>query len=148
MHRTNKNNFFQIVLIVLGISSFAAMLASYCLWKKAKITLSPRPEKWVKVGNVSNLIIYPIKSCHGGIIETGVVTQLGLKALNGKILDRLFMVVDEAVKQVTMLKFPKMSLIRVEFSQELDDTRITLSAPEMQSITLKIPEPNGKNKRI
>ncbi len=70
--------------------SFIAILTSAFLWKKSKVKQVPvaqctnvalKPEKWVKVGTVKKLIIYPIKSCAGTVVEKGVITTLGLKGV-------------------------------------------------------------------
>lgn len=73
--------------------SFIAILTSLFLWKKSKVQqvqvsqsqcnkVALKPEKWVKVGTVKRLIIYPIKSCAGTVVEKGVITTLGLKGAN------------------------------------------------------------------
>jgi len=64
---------------VLCVSSLVAVLASAWFWKKNTLKDVPKPQKWVKVGTVSKLIIYPVKSCSGVIVETAVFTQMGLK---------------------------------------------------------------------
>jgi len=65
---------------VLCVSSLAAVLASVWFWKKKSLKGVPKPQKWVKVGTVSKLIIYPVKSCSGVIVETAVLTHgMGLK---------------------------------------------------------------------
>jgi len=73
--------------------SFIAVLTSIFFWKKSKllvqqVTQAPcnnvalKPEKWVKVGTVKSLIIYPIKSCAGNVVQKGVITTMGLKGAN------------------------------------------------------------------
>jgi hypothetical protein len=52
--------------------------------KEEKAKLKLRPEKWVLVGKVSKLIIFPIKSCQGVEVDEAVVTALGLKCKHNK----------------------------------------------------------------
>ncbi|CAL8082895.1 unnamed protein product [Orchesella dallaii] len=130
------------------ISSIAAILASTWFWKKPgskECKPSLKPQKWVKVGNVKKLIVYPIKSCAGVVVEKAVVTTLGLKCHNANIRDRDFMVVDENGRQVTMVKFPTMALIKMEVGE---GDIITLSAPDMPSFTFTFPKPDGTNERV
>ncbi|ODM93203.1 Mitochondrial amidoxime-reducing component 1 [Orchesella cincta] len=130
----------------LCISSLAALLTSAWLWKKTQLLKThPKPQKWVKVGTVGKLHIYPIKSCSAVNLEKAVLTQIGLKSTETTIMDRKFMVVDETRKQVTMVKFPRMSLIKPEIGER---GKMTLSAPDMPSITFTVPKPDGNNERV
>ena len=52
------------------------------------ITRMNRRQNMVKVGTVSQLNCYPVKSCRGISVEEGVCTRLGLK-IAGKATDRL-----------------------------------------------------------
>jgi len=40
---------------------------------------SVEPKKWVRVGTVTNLILYPIKSCQGIYVEEASCEMIGLK---------------------------------------------------------------------
>lgn len=50
------------------------------------LTRLNRRKKLVKVGTVTQLNCYPIKSCRGITVESGQCTPLGLKI--GKVTDR------------------------------------------------------------
>lgn len=39
------------------------------------------PEKWVKVGTISDLVIYPVKSLPGITVTQAVTTILGLQGM-------------------------------------------------------------------
>lgn len=64
------------LLVGIGAWLFTSM-------KKKKSTSTQntkvRPEKWCLVGKVAKLIVYPIKSCQGIVVEEAAVTRLGLK---------------------------------------------------------------------
>lgn len=57
------------------------------------------------------------------------------------------MLVDETGKQVTMTKFPRMALAKVELNAGNVST-LTLTAPGMPPINLIYPKPDGENERI
>lgn len=72
----------KIVVSVLCITSIV-VLSKTLFRKKSKPSKAQlKPEKWVKVGTVKKLIIYPIKSCAGTFIEKGKLTTIGLECMN------------------------------------------------------------------
>ncbi|ODM96331.1 Mitochondrial amidoxime-reducing component 1 [Orchesella cincta] len=131
------------------ISSLVVVLASTWYWKKSHpkecTKQSLKPEKWVKVGSVKKLVVYPIKSCQGVVVDKAVVTTLGLKCHNANIRDRDFMIANEIGRHVTMDKYPKMALIKVEVNE---GDSITVSAPDMPSLTFTPPKLDGTNERL
>lgn len=168
-------------LSMLCVSSIAVLASAY-FWKKSRVSqkisssvekVAAKPEKWVKVGTVKKLIIFPIKSCAGTVVERGVLTTLGLKCKNqilhstyeiihknvcnlhcfewtligehANIRDRDFLVVNETGRQVTMEKFPRMALIHVSMNK---DNSVTVTAPEMPPLTFTYPQPDGENERL
>lgn len=42
-------------------------------------TEEPVPKKWIRVGAVCELILYPVKSCKGVNVHEAVCTDIGLK---------------------------------------------------------------------
>ena len=67
---------------LVGIST-VSFLGGICLLKikqhLASNTASGNAlQKWVKVGTVKKLIVYPVKSCKGVEVETAQITELGL----------------------------------------------------------------------
>ncbi|KAM4692730.1 mitochondrial amidoxime reducing component 2-like [Discoglossus pictus] len=107
--------------------------------------LFARRKKWKrkgrlqKVGEVSHLIIYPVKSCRGVSLSEAECKDFGLK--NGPLKDRHWLVVKEDKIHVTARQEPRLVLISVTCSQE----HLTLSAPEMDDmkIPLKLPNTNA-----
>lgn len=71
--------------LIICLSS-AALIGSWALGKLSfaipRGEVKPRrtkPRKWVKVGTVKKLMIYPIKSCQGFSVDKAILTGLGLK---------------------------------------------------------------------
>lgn len=88
------------------------------------------PQKWRRVGELSDLIYYPIKSC--GPIRPNQLecTTLGLND-NG-LRDRTFMIVTPDNKFITARSHPKLVLIQ----PRAVDGKMVLSAPSMPDITI------------
>ena len=88
----------------------------------AIITLLVR-ERMRTTAAVSEIWIYPIKSCRGMKVSSAVVGKRGF------LLDRIFMLIDEEGKFVSQRTQPKMALIDVDIdaSSEL----LTITAPGM-----------------
>ena len=78
---------------------------------------------------VSELIIYPVKSCAGINLDKTSVEAFGLKD------DRRWMVVDENGEMVTQRKLAKMCLIQ----PELISSGLILTAPLMEKCHIEIP---------
>ncbi len=77
-----------IVIPVLCVTSIV-VLSKTLFRKKSKSTkVQIKPEKWVKVGTVKRLIIYPIKSCAGALIEKGEITRLGLGCMIWSVINQ------------------------------------------------------------
>ena len=68
---------------------------------------------------VSEIYIYPVKSCRGVELDSAKLTERGLE------YDRQWMVVDNDGKLLSQRECPKMALIQVSLEEEL----LVLSAP-------------------
>ncbi|CAG7833887.1 unnamed protein product [Allacma fusca] len=108
---------------------------------------SLKPTKWVKVGNIASLILYPIKSCKGIYVDKAFVTPLGLQGRKGSraFRDRTFLVVNAKGREVCQEQFPTMVLIEPTI---LDDDRISLSAPNMEPLIFSLPENKPSNRTV
>ncbi|KAK7104454.1 hypothetical protein V1264_019171 [Littorina saxatilis] len=95
------------------------------------VTRKNRRRKMVKVGTVSELNCYPIKSCRGISVQEGMCTRLGLKV--GKAADRHWMVVRSNGDFVTQRQFSRMALIQTA----IEGNELIVDAPDMP--TLKLP---------
>lgn len=78
---------------------------------------------------VSEINIYPIKSCRGISLEQAEITQKGF------LWDRELMLVNEAGKFLTQRQYPQLATVKVE----IQDNNITLSSTEksLQTITFQ-----------
>lgn len=77
---------------------------------------------------VTELYIYPIKSCRGHMVDRALVTTRGLQD------DRLLMIVDGGGHFLTQREYPRMALIEPTLGDEL----LTLRAPGMATLDLPI----------
>ncbi|MEE6473851.1 hypothetical protein FKM82_010193 [Ascaphus truei] len=91
-----------------------------------------------KVGEVSQLFLYPIKSCRGVSLSGAECTEYGLKS--GQLRDRHWLVINEDKVQVTARQEPRMVLITASRTHG----NLTLSAPGMDdlNVPLKLPITN------
>lgn len=89
---------------------------------------------------LSELILYPIKSCAGLSVREATLTQAGLSV--DAVYDREWMVVDEAGQFLTQREFPRMALI----SPRLKSDVLELRAPGMLrlEIPLGLPDPEDE----
>jgi len=126
------------------------------------------PQKWVRVGTVTQLVIYPVKAFQGTHVDEATVTKVGLSGIicrscrrycskkfisymNAIILvsagnllrDRVFMVIDHSGGYTVQMKHPKLAVIR--FSNV--GNRITLSAPDAPDISFDLPVDSAENRR-
>ncbi|RLU24163.1 hypothetical protein DMN91_004373 [Ooceraea biroi] len=99
------------------------------------------PSKWRKVGELSDLITFPVKSL-GPIRMTAMeCTVLGLRS--GWLRDRTLMVIDLDGHFVTARQIPKM----VQVSPSIKDSVLTLRAPGMMSMSVELAQLGGKTFR-
>ncbi|XP_043500666.1 mitochondrial amidoxime-reducing component 1-like isoform X1 [Polistes fuscatus] len=90
------------------------------------------PTKWRKVGELSDLVTYPVKSLGPIRYTTMECTTLGLKV--GWLRDRTLMVIDIDGHFVTARQMPKM----VQVSPSVSGSVITLNAPGMMSVSIDL----------
>uniref|UniRef100_T1J360 MOSC domain-containing protein n=1 Tax=Strigamia maritima TaxID=126957 RepID=T1J360_STRMM len=119
----------------VGAVGAAAFLTGACgslyaanTWRKPNI-------EYHQVGTLSNLLIYPIKSCRPIRVDEAECTQLGLKL--GNATDRSFMLTDGKYHFITGRKENRMVLVQ----PTLKNDTLLLDAPGMETFELKIPEP-------
>ncbi|XP_069624569.1 mitochondrial amidoxime reducing component 2-like [Ranitomeya imitator] len=92
-----------------------------------------------RVGEVSQLFLYPVKSCRGIALEEAECREYGLK--NGPLRDRHWLVVKEDKVHVTARQEPRLLLI----TATADKDHLTLRAPEIGvlQIPLELPKTNA-----
>lgn len=83
---------------------------------------------------VSELFIYPVKSCHGVSVRKAKMTPRGFEN------DRIFAIVKKTtMEHISLRCTPKMTTIVPEFSA--DGSSLLLFAPSMNMLTLSLSEP-------
>ncbi|XP_060610208.2 mitochondrial amidoxime reducing component 2-like isoform X1 [Anolis sagrei] len=111
-------------------SALALVLGLAALWRWLRARGSPEL-RMRRVGTVSGLFLYPLKSCRGLSVDRAEVTELGLRS--GALSDRCWTVMKEDGEMLSAKEEPRLVLISVT----CEDGYIMLNAPEMK--TLKIP---------
>ncbi|XP_023246819.1 mitochondrial amidoxime reducing component 2 isoform X2 [Copidosoma floridanum] len=96
------------------------------------------PNKWRKIGELSDLICYPVKSLGPVRLHSMECTQLGLKS--GWMRDRTLMVIDLDGQFVTGRQLPKM----VQVSPSFAGSVLTLKAPGMMSVSVDLARLRGR----
>ena len=92
-----------------------------------------QPTTWRRVGSVSGLYIYPVKSCAG--VSVSSFTTARHAAETAGMVDRQLMIVDKKNKLMTARVYPHMVLIGVSVS----DGRLRLTYPGMSELTVILP---------
>uniref|UniRef100_A0A182JL23 MOSC domain-containing protein n=1 Tax=Anopheles atroparvus TaxID=41427 RepID=A0A182JL23_ANOAO len=122
----------QAALVAAGIGGIVLLsTGGYLL--KCRIDDTP-PKQWRKVGELTEIYVYPIKSC-GPL----VVQQIGCDALGPRehlLRDRIFMVTNEDGKFVTARMKPKMVLVEPRFDERFET--MSLSAPGMPELRIDV----------
>ncbi|XP_062427763.1 mitochondrial amidoxime reducing component 2 [Rhea pennata] len=85
-----------------------------------------------RVGTVSRLFVYPVKSCRGAEVPRAQVTPMGLRS--GELRDRFWLVTKEDGHMVTARQEPRLVLVSVG----CEDGCLTLNAPEMKQLRFPV----------
>ena len=88
---------------------------------------------------LSELTLYPIKSCAGIALQEATLTREGL--MTQQIYDREWMVVDPAGRCLTQREFPRMALI----VPRLKEGTLELRAPGLANIELELAAPDPQS---
>lgn len=124
VHDFPRHRFPLLCAAGLGITA----IASWVWWRRKQWQLC-------QVGTVSQLLIYPIKSCRPISVQEAECLELGLR--NGELEDRHWLVVTEDGHMVTGRQEPRIVLINVN---KLGDS-LCLDAPGMEKITVPFSQP-------
>lgn len=92
-----------------------------------------------KVGTVSQLLIYPVKSCQAISVPEAECLELGLR--HGELEDRHWLVVTEEGQMVTGRQEPRIVLISVTGCGD----SLCLEAPGMEKILVPLVQPKSNN---
>ncbi|XP_063706373.1 mitochondrial amidoxime reducing component 2-like [Culicoides brevitarsis] len=118
-------------ILLLGAAGFTAG-GSFFLYKNRQNCFFN--QEWHKIGTVSHLYVYPVKSC--SFIEVPEVTATRMGAKTKEISDRVFMIVNEQQELCTARSFPKLVLVK----PSVDDGFLRLSAPGMTDFSINLKE--------
>ncbi|XP_003216077.2 mitochondrial amidoxime reducing component 2 [Anolis carolinensis] len=119
-------------------TALALALGLAAAWRWLRARRSPEL-RLKRVGTVSGLFLYPLKSCRGLSVDKAEVTELGLRS--GVLSDRCWTVMKEDGEMLSAKEEPRLVLISVTH----EDGYITLNAPEMKAlkIPLQLPRTNS-----
>ncbi|XP_046441184.1 mitochondrial amidoxime-reducing component 1-like isoform X1 [Daphnia pulex] len=136
----------QKVVLAVGIGAAALLgaAAAYKLYKKSNQMKTSKQlvKGWKACGVVSQLHIFPIKSCHGIEVEEADAQKMGL--VSGELQDRSFMVYNESNNFLHARLHPTMVLIKISVS----DNKVELTAPNSGPITFSIPSEAETEKQV
>uniref|UniRef100_A0A480LA85 Mitochondrial amidoxime-reducing component 1 n=2 Tax=Sus scrofa TaxID=9823 RepID=A0A480LA85_PIG len=119
-------------LAALGLA--AAALGAVA-WSRARPRRRRRRRRLQQVGTVSQLWIYPVKSCKGVPVSEAECTALGLR--RGHLRDRFWLVINKEGNMVTARQEPRLVLI----SPTCEGDTLTLSAAYTEDLQLPIKTP-------
>ncbi|XP_076761828.1 mitochondrial amidoxime-reducing component 1 isoform X3 [Xylocopa sonorina] len=97
--------------------------------------------KWVKVGQVQELYVYPLKSGRGKTVKECDFTEFGI-SLDDKgritLKDRMFLVYNEETGRFqTGRQYPTLILVSLS---AVDETKVKLEAVGMSSVIFEVPQ--------
>ncbi|XP_048212553.1 mitochondrial amidoxime-reducing component 1-like [Perognathus longimembris pacificus] len=110
--------------------ALAAVALGAVAWHRAR-----RRQRRQQVGTVSQVCIYPVKSCMGVQVDAAECTALGLRS--GSLRDRFWLVINKEGNMVTARQEPRLVLI----SLACDGDTLTLSANHMEDLRLPVETP-------
>ncbi|KAK9297085.1 hypothetical protein QLX08_009100 [Tetragonisca angustula] len=120
----------------------AGTVVVFFWWWWTKRQKERPPSEWRKVGELSDLVVYPVKSLGPVRVNSLECTKLGLKS--GWLRDRTLMVIDLNGHFVTGRQWPKM----VQVMPSVSGSILTLSAPGMMSMSIDLSRIKGKGFRV
>lgn len=112
----------------VGVITVSGIIYFYRRYKDLYVP----PKEWKKVGELTDLICYPVKSCGPVRVNSIYCSKIGLES--NKMRDRIFMVVRTDGDFVTGRQFPTMVLVQPTFH----DNFMKLSAPGMIDVEIDV----------
>uniref|UniRef100_A0A1A7WPG9 MOSC domain-containing protein n=1 Tax=Iconisemion striatum TaxID=60296 RepID=A0A1A7WPG9_9TELE len=96
-----------------------------------------KPEKALRVGVVSQLLIHPLKSGRAVPVAAAECQKLGLKC--GELEDRHWLLVNDEGNMVTARQEPRLVLVSLTF----EGGQACLNGPDMEELKFSIKQPNN-----
>jgi len=117
-------------------------VGAYLVYKK--LQQRSVEQRWVQVGTISELFIFPIKSCKGRSVQELECLSMGAKS--GEYYDRRFVVADSTGKFLTAREAPKIVLIEPKVENDV----LTLVAPNKEPVSADLNKvvANGRVTRV
>ncbi|XP_044285653.1 mitochondrial amidoxime reducing component 2-like [Varanus komodoensis] len=122
-------------LVASAALAVLALLGSAAAWRWWRRGHRRRRTRLQRVGTVSALFVYPVKSCRGLAVQRAEVTRLGLRS--GDMRDRCWLVIKEDGHMVTARQEPRLVLISITS----ENGCLILSAPEMNDLRIPVSLP-------
>ncbi|XP_077974456.1 mitochondrial amidoxime reducing component 2-like [Styela clava] len=117
-------------IIVYSVVSVGIVIG-YLAWHRAT-----KQRKWKEVATVTNLFIYPIKSCRAMDVKSFTAKNYGAMTKSGVIGDRTLAVVYNKGRVARISAIDRMVLVR---PSQKHQNQIILEAPEMDPIKFNVP---------
>ncbi|GBM46340.1 Mitochondrial amidoxime-reducing component 1 [Araneus ventricosus] len=124
----------QIWKTVCIVAAVAVSVVGVLVWKKKR--------SYVKVGTISKLYFFPVKSLKGMEVTKGKCTKLGFE-VNG-VLERSFMLVNKEGAFFTQRDAPSLALL----STQVDGKKLTISTPSGKQLKVDIKDSFGPDDKI
>ncbi|XP_055914815.1 mitochondrial amidoxime reducing component 2-like [Eupeodes corollae] len=118
------------IYIAAGVGVVTASSLAY-FYKRYRDNYIP-PKEWKKVGELTDLICYPVKSCGPVRVNSIHCSKIGLES--NLMRDRIFMVVRTDGEFITGRQHPKMVLVQPSFQGNI----MKLSAPGMIDVEVDV----------
>ncbi|KAL3284232.1 hypothetical protein HHI36_018395 [Cryptolaemus montrouzieri] len=130
-------------------AALASVSVSFYLYSLFRKKLNDKiPTEWKKIGKIKTLFVFPLKSGHFLEVDVAECSKVGLKTMktskNLQLRDRSFAVYGEkdlTIKNGTTI--PSLVTIRISIH---DENHITLDAPQMETLYVRIPYRRDDNK--
>jgi len=116
----------------IAITVVGGTLACVAYFYIKRILDERPPKKWKKVGEISDIFCYPIKSCGSIRHDDFECQQIGLQ--KGQLRDRTFMVVRANGEFITARAHPKM----VQIASRFEGDTMIISAPGMRDLSVDV----------
>uniref|UniRef100_A0A182QE47 MOSC domain-containing protein n=1 Tax=Anopheles farauti TaxID=69004 RepID=A0A182QE47_9DIPT len=122
----------KALVVATGVGG-VALLSAGALLAKRRIENTP-PKQWRKAGELTELYVYPIKSCAPVVLQKVACVELGPR--RNLLRDRIFMVTNADGKFVTARMKPKMVLVQPRFDERYET--MFLTAPGMAELRVDV----------
>ncbi|XP_067012648.1 mitochondrial amidoxime-reducing component 1 [Anabrus simplex] len=117
----------KMLTIAVGAAALVGVYVVHWWWKRRL------PTKWRKVGELVDILCFPIKSCAVVKLQSAECEVLGLR--DGYMRDRVFMVINQEGKFITSRQEPEM----IRITPKIEGDKLILAAPGMeQRITINM----------